>query len=60
MDSIAIPRTTSQLFSWKLNMVADSTIQDHDDIVNFMGGGPRHGVLITSTLHGFMQWLRHH
>lgn len=55
MDSIAIPRTTSQLFRWKFNMAADSTIQDHDDIVNFMWGGPRHGVLITSTLHGLMQ-----
>lgn len=39
MDSIVIPRITSQFFSWKLNMVADSTVQDHDDIVNFMAGG---------------------
>lgn len=55
MDSIAIPRTTSQLFRWKFNMAADSTVQDHDDVVSFMRGGPRHGVLITGTLHGLMQ-----
>lgn len=36
MDSIAIPRTTSQLFRWKFNMAADNIIKDHDDIVNFM------------------------
>lgn len=60
MNSIVIPRITSQFFSWKLNMAADSTVQDHDDIVNFMAGRARHGVRITSTLHGFMQWPQQH
>lgn len=38
-------------------MAADSTIQDHDDKVNFMAGGTRHVVQITSTLHALCSGL---